>query len=46
MNGYRMYPPLRAQNSQKVNVTALSRVVAAQTLPVRVPSWPIYLAIT
>lgn len=46
IRSYRIYPPLLAQNSQKVRVMALKTVVAAQTLPVSVPSWPICFAMT
>ena len=41
-----MNPLLLAQNTQKVRVRALNTVVAAQTEPVRVPSWPICFAMT
>ena len=43
---YTIYPRLLAQKTQKVRVRALKKVVVTQTLPVRVPSWPICLAIT
>lgn len=43
---YKIKPPLLAQNSQKVSAAALRTVVAAQTLPVSVPSCPICFAIT
>lgn len=43
---YRIYPRLLAQKTQKVRVRALKKVVVTQTLPVRVPSWPICLAMT
>ena len=43
---YTIYPRLLAQKTQKVRVRALKKVVVTQTLPVRVPSWPICLAMT
>lgn len=43
---YKIYPRLLAQKTQKVRVRALKKVVVTQTLPVRVPSWPICLAMT